>query len=665
MASTGSRKMLNTPSNRKVILIGLTILLTGCGGGGGGSSDTSTAPVASQQPSSNTNQATENSAPTLSGETSFSIVEGQLRVIDLVATDPDGETVSLFLAGVDSEYFTISQSGRLSFISATDFEAPSDYNKDNVYQISLRVSDGTNSKSYDLTIEVLDDVSDNEFIPGSFEPSSNFSDLCAVPRSGNDPSTDEPYLDNPGEYKDENNWLRSWSNELYLWYDEIEDVDPGLYTASAEEVAEYFGLMKTFEKTSSGADKDKYHFSRGTAEWQAYSVGGVTSSYGVQWAVIKSSPPREVAVAFTEPNTPATSGDANLARGARILEVDGVDVVSDSGSDNVDKLNAAFFPSEVGETHEFVVRDLGSSETRTFSMTSAEITSTPVQNIKIIPTASGPVGYFLFNDHIATAEKGLVEAFETLNAGDVVDLVLDLRYNGGGYLAIASQVAYMIAGSSAASGRTFESLEFNDKNPTTNPVTGGNIEPTPFYSTTLGFSLDEGVDLPTLNLSRVFVLTNAGTCSASEAIMNGLRGINVDVIQIGNTTCGKPYGFYGFDNCGTTYFSIQFRGVNDKGYGDYTDGFVPVASTPVEGHQIPGCVVDDDFDHLLGDAEEARLKAALNYRTNGSQCPSSEASSIVELDALRTSNVDSFNRLGSGDRLLLPAHPGRILRPSK
>jgi hypothetical protein len=57
----------------------------------------------------------------------------------------------------------------------------------------------------------------------------------------------------------------------------------------------------------------------------------------------------------------------------------------------------------------------------------------------------------------------------------------------------------------------------------------------------------------------VFVLTGGGTCSASEAFMNGLRGVGVEVIQIGSTTCGKPYGFYAQENCGTTYFSIQFR----------------------------------------------------------------------------------------------------------
>ena len=645
------------------IFVGTAVLLNtlfflGCGGGG--------SPTVSPQQNSETSaQTVLNSAPTVSGSKFFTVVEGGIRVADLVATDAEEESITFFLAGTDANLFSISQSGRLSFRSASDFEAPLDFNKDNIYTISLRVSDGTNSTSYDLSVQVLDDLSDNTFVSGVFRPASDFADLCEIPRSGNDPSTESPYLDKQGGLKDENEWLRSWSNELYLWYDEIDDIDPGLYVESADEVAEYFDLMKSFEKTSSGADKDKYHFSWDTAEWNAYSSGGVTAGYGLQWAILKSSVPREVAIAFTEPDTPATTGEANLARGARIIEVDGVNVETDSGAENVDKLNAAFFPSALNETHEFVVRDLGSTATRKFSMTSAEITSAPVQNVKVIDTASGPVGYLVFNDHIKPAEKELVSAFETLKNSDVVDLVLDIRYNGGGYLAIASQVAHMIAGSSASSGRVFESLQFNDKYSTTNPVTGANLEPTPFYSTTIGFSLEEGADLPTLDLPRVYVLTDSGTCSASEAIINGLRGIDVEVIQIGDTTCGKPYGFYGFDNCGKTYFSIQFRGVNQKGYGDYTDGFFPVATTPVEGYEVPGCVVKDDFNHLLGNQEEARLKAALNYRTNGGQCPTVESASNRNLDLLRTSEIGSPKGESKGGRLRLPISPGRVIQREK
>ena len=246
----------------------------------------------------------------------------------------------------------------------------------------------------------------------------------------------------------------------------------------------------------------------------------------------------------------------------------------------------------------------------------SEIVTSPVQNVAVI---NGEVGYILFNDHIATAESALIDAFESLAAESVSDLVLDVRYNGGGYLAIASQVAYMIAGSQTA-GQVFESITFNDKHPTTDPVTGQALEPIPFIDTTAGFDTTAGQALPTLNLPRVYVLTSDATCSASESIINSLRGIDIEVYLIGSTTCGKPYGFYAQDNCSTTYFTIQFQGNNAKGFGDYTDGFSPANN--VIGESVPGCQVADDFEHELGDPNEARLAAALSFRASNNQtCP--------------------------------------------
>jgi len=215
-----------------------------------------------------------------------------------------------------------------------------------------------------------------------------------------------------------------------------------------------------------------------------------------------------------------------------------------------------------------------------------------------------------FNLHRAPAEQELIDAINTLQGVD--DLVLDIRYNRGGFLAIASQVAYMIAGPARTAGRTFETLQFNDKHPITD-VVGQPIEPVPFYDTTLGFSVPAGQPLPSLDLSRVFVLTGSNTASASEAIMNGLRGIDFELIQIGLTTNGKPYGWYAQENCGTTYSTIQFRGVNDANYGDYTDGFTPSAVDDGEANVL-GCQVADDLSQQLGNPAENRLEVALAYQ---------------------------------------------------
>ena len=214
------------------------------------------------------------------------------------------------------------------------------------------------------------------------------------------------------------------------------------------------------------------------------------------------------------------------------------------------------------------------------TLTAQSLASTPVQNVGTLPAPNQSVGYMLFNDHIGTSEAQLVAAIDTLKAAAVTDLVLDVRYNGGGYLDIAAELAYMIAGPANTNGKFFERLNYNNRNPFDQSTSE---RTTVFHSTGQGFTVPGSRDLPFLGLSRVFVLTSGDTCSASEAIVNGLRGAGVTVHLVGSTTCGKPYGFFPQDNCGTTYFAIQFQGVNQLGFGDYADGIAPT------------CAVADDF----------------------------------------------------------------------
>jgi carboxyl-terminal processing protease len=433
----------------------------------------------------------------------------------------------------------------------------------------------------------------------------------------------QPYTELAGKcaVEDQKKFLRSWTDDLYLWYREVPAVDPAQYA----DPVDYFAQLRTTAKTASGKDKDQFHFTYDTAVWQALSQSGIEAGYGVSWALLATRPPRKAVAAYTEPNSPATNN--NVTRGVEVLTVDGVDLVNANDQASVDKLNAGLFPGAPGQSHTFGVRDLNLA-TRTVTMTSLNVTSAPVQNVKTIDTASGKVGYMLFNDHLATAEKALIDAVNQLKTAAITDLVLDIRYNGGGYLDVASELAFMIAGPTRTSGKTFERLTFNDKHPTTDPVTGQSLSPTPFEGQAAGLpgsSVSAGTALPSLGLGRVFVLTGPSTCSASESILNGLAGVDVQVIQIGATTCGKPYGFYPQDNCGTTYFSIEFQGVNAKGFGDYADGFTP-AATVTAG--FPGCAISDDFTHALGDPQEARLAAALAYRTSPT-CAGLSANALV------------------------------------
>ncbi len=462
----------------------------------------------------------------------------------------------------------------------------------------------------------------------SLPAASTLAAKCAAPRSGIDPITGAAYPDHLGSLLDEQNWLAAWTNDLYLWYSEVPYPEPANHSTTGS----YFKALKTSKLSPSGAPKDQFHFTQDTAAWEAESSTDLQIGYGSTWSLSKATPPRHAVVAYTEPGTPATSSGAALVRGASILRVDGIDLVNDASSAGVAILNAGLFPATANESHSFVVQDPGSSTTRSITMVSTRFNSTPVQNVGTL--AEGAVGYMLFNDHMASAESALISAVWQLKNAGVSDLVLDVRYNGGGLLTVANELAYMIAGPAQSSGKTFEQLSFNDKHPNIDPVSLTSNAPILFRSTAAGLGTTAaGTALPALNLARVYVLTGSDTCSASEAVMNSLRGVGVEVIQIGATTCGKPYGFYPTDNCGTTYFSIQFRGVNAAGFGDYSDGFAPqngAASALAAGAILPGCAVADDFTHALGDPGEARLGAALHYRANGA-CPAPTSLSAARM----------------------------------
>ncbi len=471
------------------------------------------------------------------------------------------------------------------------------------------------------------------YTAGKYDPSSTFDDICNA--------TTEKF------------WLRSWTDETYLWYNEVPDLNP----VNSDTPVEFFDKLKTSATTASGTPRDQFHFSIPTDEYNELVNSGASAGYGADFVLIQSSPPREIRVALTQPNSPAsasTNGAVNFLRGAEILEIDGVDAVN--GSDTA-TLNAGLFPDAAGESHTFTVRDVGSTTTRTVTLTSQIVAEQPVNTTEVIDTADGKVGYILFTTFgTNSAEQQIVNAMTEMKTAGIDDLVLDLRYNGGGFLDIAAQIGYMIAGDARTNGRTFDKLTFNDKHPVTNPVTGRTITPTPFHKTGQDFSVSENTTLPTLDLGRVFILTTDGTCSASEAVINGLRGVDVEVIIIGTKTCGKPYGFYATDNCGETYFTVQFSGQNDKGFGDYADGFTPMDDPSVIGEKITGCIVPDDFFNALGSESEALLETALAYQASG-ECPVSTVASAAlskpSYDFLRDSSLSLLNEERVRNRNLL------------
>jgi hypothetical protein len=440
--------------------------------------------------------------------------------------------------------------------------------------------------------------------PGSTTPAADpipadyasYQNLCAAPRTGVD-ADGKAFPDRQGTLQDEMKFLRGWTDATYLWYNEVPST---VRMADYTNTLDYFAALRTPAVTASGKRKDQFHFTYTTAEWDAMSQRGEDTGYGVTWSVNSLTAPRTWRVAIVEPGSPAAA--AGLQRGDVLATIDGIDFINTTDQTQIDKMNAGLYPATAGELHTYTLQRNGA--TVTAGLTSAVVTTTPVKNVKVLDTPTGKVGYLSFEDHNAVSEQQLINAFTSLKSQGATDLVLDMRYNGGGLLYIASELAYMVAGPSTA-GKTFDQLIFNDK---TKPEA-----PTPFYN-----GDTNGNRLPYLGLKHVTVLTTSDTCSASETVINGLRGVDVQVDLIGGATCGKPYGFIPEPNCGTTYFSIQFRGVNAKGFGDYADGFTPT------------CNVSDDMAHALGDPAEGMLAAALSYRTTNT-CPATTAASVTSV----------------------------------
>jgi hypothetical protein len=181
--------------------------------------------------------------------------------------------------------------------------------------------------------------------------------------------------------------------------------------------------------------------------------------------------------------------------------------------------------------------------------------------------------------------EALNTAFTQLRDQGATELVLDLRYNGGGLVSVAQHLGGLIGGP-PLEGQVFVQFTHNDKQSSRNTAYRFEAKP------------------QALAVSRLVVIATRGSASASEAIINGLRPF-MDVKVVGDATYGKPVGQYGFDFCEKVLYPVAFLVTNARGEADYFAG-------------IPAdCAAADDVDHALADPREASLAEALYVVRNG------------------------------------------------
>jgi Periplasmic protease len=357
-------------------------------------------------------------------------------------------------------------------------------------------------------------------------------------------------------------------NQYYFWYNLMPVVVKTDYKNPSD-------LLDAMEYKT----LDRWSFVQTYAQYLAQSQGAFVG-HGISMGL---DPSNQVRIAQIYSRSPLYS--FGVRRGWIVKKINGTDLAQIFIDRDSAAYNKAIGHSTLGLTNTFLFQTpAGKDSTITSAKDSFKLNT--VIFADTLHLKSGITGHLVFDQFITPSTQELQDAFTYFSQNNIKDLIVDLRYNGGGNLNVLANMASYVAGA-AQFNKPFLTLTFNDKNTSSNG--------------TYTFS---SVSAP-LSLSKVIVITTRGTASASEDFINGLKPV-LDIRTIGDTTNGKPVGMLGFPyQTSYMFFPITFSLVNSAGQGDFYQGFVPDKYVP------------DDITHDWYDRNESCLKEAIYYLENG------------------------------------------------
>ncbi len=382
---------------------------------------------------------------------------------------------------------------------------------------------------------------------------------------------------------DQKTWLSSYFNDSYFWY----AMSPRPAVDGTSSVDSFFKAL-LYTGTDPNFPADRWSGYESTESFNRFFGDGQSLGYGLSVAglevVGQSSAP--LYVRSVDPRSVAAA--AGIVRGDTLLSLNGRSTVDLIAANDFSLLSA----KAVGDSLEVVWRTTAGVQKRA-TLSAGIYALTPVPLQAVVTTAGGRrVGYLEVRNMISQAATPLETAFASFAAQGAQDIVLDLRYNGGGLVSMGAAVASYVGGTRVA-GRAYASLLYNDKQAAQN-------QRFDFSNPALGSAA---------NAPRVFVLMGRRTCSASEQVINGLRGAGIEVVAIGEASCGKPVGFLPqSDGCGTTYSIVNFESVNALNQGRYFSGFAPT------------CAVAEDWTQPQASVGDP-LWVAASRMVDGGACP--------------------------------------------
>ncbi len=360
---------------------------------------------------------------------------------------------------------------------------------------------------------------------------------------------------------------------IYLWNDKMPTVKLSDYPGPDD-------LLDDLRYTP----KDRWSFVTGYDEFIA-SMQGTFVGHGIRMALGPENKVRVVSLYKGSDLWPK-----EVRRGWIIEKINDQDIAQIFLSGDGAAYNTLMGPSTAGYTNKF---DFIKPDGTKISVTSAKASFTinSVTDYRILNLSTGKTGYLAFETFIEPSEQELNEAFAYFKANNISDIIIDLRYNGGGYMSIAQQLSSLILEKGDTTKICYK-LKYN------NAVAADWNESFKFIRT----------DSP-LGLDRAVFITTRSSASASEVVINSLKPY-IQVSLVGDTTHGKPAGMnlWGFpfptnSNPNPDYeyvfAPITFEYVNSADQGDFYEGM------------LPDVKANDDITRDWGDPQEASLAAAI------------------------------------------------------
>jgi len=371
-----------------------------------------------------------------------------------------------------------------------------------------------------------------------------------------------------------------YSRDIYLWYKQIPATfNPRTY-ADPNKIMEAIRQYST--EVGYPNPVDRFSFAMKQAEWNNVS-SGISGDFGIDVFFFNSpNVTTDLRVKSVERESPA--GKAGVKRGWRITKLNGNSNIDASNQNSINAVINGVFNS-TSSSFTFLKPD-GSSVDLTLN--AANYQTHPVMVDSVYTISGKKIGYMVLESFIGDTveiKSELTRVFNRFATSAVNDVIIDLRYNGGGYVSLAERLSNYLAPASA-NGSIMMRQTFNDKYSQ--------------YNSTTNFTVTNSLNLP-----RVFFIVSSSTASASELVINNLLPF-MEVKLIGrNATYGKPVGFFPIPVGDWYIFPVSFKTVNRTGQSNYYNGFTPDA------------IIADGLDKNWGDITEASLASAIKYITTG------------------------------------------------